>query len=419
MGTFLGMNYVPGTWGIGGFRLPDFGATELKNVSTGGNTSNSTWNNPAVYKAVGGVPNSQNVQPLTNTYRNLGVLPQNSNLNYSSGGGGNTLGVSTQQNGGNPGGNVGSPDQNPETTYVDVPGRGSVKLADLQREAAAREAQIRSNIESGFGQYDTKLTELENMYPTMQAADEKLAGDTYNSMFSGIQEGQTLANQKLDLSKQNVLSTGKNSISDLSANLRNMLKASSSQLGAMGAGSSSAAPMAAYAYSKIAAHERGGIQKQINDQLMQIDQKAVDVQTTFNSQKMELEQWKGTQLQGIRDKYLPMVTRIKEMKANAPLQKVQALNNLEESLLTRAQNELSQIETEGRQYAMTVQTNAQTQLANLTALKLQLANNANFDPQSIVFKQMNAFSTPQNSDNYNYTNPMSMGVAKKKNPWEA
>lgn len=40
---------VPGTWGIGGVNLPDFGLTELLTGGQGG----STFNNPAVYQAVG------------------------------------------------------------------------------------------------------------------------------------------------------------------------------------------------------------------------------------------------------------------------------------------------------------------------------------------------------------------------------
>jgi hypothetical protein len=403
------MTITPGQWSFMGMNIPDFGWTEKNAPALGVNPFQPPAPNSGASMAswpqyTNPTPTTQPVQKSSPIVTTGGVKtnppPAGFNINEAQG-----ANVGDQRNGMRWNG----------VQWEPLGGGGGGQDDSLQREIEARNATIRNNINSGYDQYSSNLDQISNMYPTMQANDEKLAGDTYNSMFGGIQEGQTLANQKLDLSKQNVLTQGKNSISDLSSNLRNMLKASSAQLGAMGAGSSSASPMAAYAYSKIAAHERGGIQKQINDQLMQVDQKVVDVQTTFNSQKMELEQWKGTQLQGIRDKYLPMVTRIKEMKASVPLEKVQALNQLETGLLSRAQNELSQIESEGRQFAMNMQSQAQTQLSNLTALKLQLANNSNFDPQSIVFNQMNAMNGPQQKqDSYNYTNPW----AVKKNPWD-
>lgn len=79
----IGVKAVPGTWNIGPVNLPDTGYTELRNVATGGDTKNPTYNNPAVYAAVGGVPQSQNVQPLTDTYRSLGILPSNSSVTSS------------------------------------------------------------------------------------------------------------------------------------------------------------------------------------------------------------------------------------------------------------------------------------------------------------------------------------------------
>lgn len=60
---------VQGTWGIGGFKLPDFGATELFNVTTGGNTSNPIWNNPAVYQATYGSP-----QPTPDQIKSTSII---------------------------------------------------------------------------------------------------------------------------------------------------------------------------------------------------------------------------------------------------------------------------------------------------------------------------------------------------------
>jgi hypothetical protein len=54
---------VTGTWGLGNYKIPDFGFTELLNAANGRNTSNTLTNNPLVYQAVGGVPTAQNTNP--------------------------------------------------------------------------------------------------------------------------------------------------------------------------------------------------------------------------------------------------------------------------------------------------------------------------------------------------------------------
>ncbi len=65
----MALQSVRGTWGIGPWKLQDFGVTELFNTATGRDTSNPTWNNPAVYQATvgGSQPTAQQKQSTTIT----------------------------------------------------------------------------------------------------------------------------------------------------------------------------------------------------------------------------------------------------------------------------------------------------------------------------------------------------------------
>ena len=89
------------------------------------------------------------------------------------------------------------------------------------------------------------------------------------------------------------------------------------------------------------------------------------------------------QIQGIRDKYMNQIMRIREMRANAPLARSQALARLEEGLMNAARQEAMQIESETRQKQTQFQTMAQQQLYALQQMAMQMRGSALYTPQDI------------------------------------
>ncbi len=286
------------------------------------------------------------------------------------------------------------------------------KVGDMQREVEARQNAIRGNIDSGFNQYTNELTNIENSYPAYQAADENLVNSTYGTITSGLQQGKQAAMDKLGIARNRVAETGKRSGSDLAQNLRNMLRSGSLQLGAAGAGDSSAANvMMPYAYSKVAAHEQGNIQRNMNDQNLSLDEKGIDTETAFSAELASAEQWKQGAIQGIRDKFLPQIQQIRMMKANAPLQKVQSLNALEENILSNVRSQVNQIDAEVRGFRQNLDMAARQYAGNVQDRGMQLGAAAQYNPYDINFNPMQAMSDPRSRNEYVYQAPT---LAKKK-----
>lgn len=284
-----------------------------------------------------------------------------------------------------------------------------------KRQISDTENRIRGNIDSGFNQYTNELTNIENSYPAYQAADENLVNSTYGTITSGLQQGKQAAIDKLGIARNRVAETGKRSGADLAQNLRNMLRSGSLQLGAAGAGDSSAANvMMPYAYSKVAAHEQGNIQRNMNDQNLTLDEKGIDTETAFSSELASAEQWKQGAIQGIRDKYLPQIQQIRMMKANAPLQKVQSLNALEENILSNVRNQVNQIDAEVRGFRQNLDLAARQYAGNVQDRRIELGAAAQYNPYAINFNPMQAMSDPRQRNEYVYQAPT---VAKRKDAY--
>lgn len=271
---------------------------------------------------------------------------------------------------------------NPETTYVQTD-RGIMKLGDIQREQEARYNATVGNINSGFDDYEKRLRDMEGGFSTYQNQDESLLNSTYGQAKSALDTGREAANRQLEISRGQVESRKKQTTSDISQQLRNMVRATGMQLGSYGAGDSSANDMSKFAYSKVAAREAGNATRQANDQFAEIDKKAVDLQAQYADNTKNLEVWRGEQLQGIRDKYMNQIMRIREMRANAPLARSQALARLEEGLMNAARQEAMQIESETRQKQTQFQTMAQQQLYALQQMAMQMRGSALYTPQDI------------------------------------
>jgi hypothetical protein len=129
---------VEGTWGIGNYKLPDFGFTELLSTSSG-QTSNPTFNNPAVYQQTGGNTQNTSLSPTYGSTSNiLGTNNVSSGIqqisNNASSGGTSQLQQLSQM------------DRNPvqETEYQNL----------LKQMQGSAQNQAQAELEAALGEYD-------------------------------------------------------------------------------------------------------------------------------------------------------------------------------------------------------------------------------------------------------------------------
>lgn len=378
------MAIYSGSW----FGLPDFGITEkigsvLGKEPTYQGGSNLLGSYPQA--SVTPAPNYQtpynynaNLQPQSPTGQVAGATtPQ------SSGGG-------SQPSGG--GIDIKNPSVNPGNGWWwDAADGWKFAGGDAQAEADRRADQVRNTINSGYDALSSNLQGLIPFYEGQQNTQLQSAQDIYNQIAQGLGQTKDTAMDKLGIARNQVQANVGNSVKDLQQNLMGVVRNTSMQLGAMGAGDTSASNvMAPYAYTKLAGQEYGKIQRQGNDQIFQIQTQERDTENQYNQMVNQANIEKEQELQGIRDQFGGIIAQIRNQMANVPAERAQALSNLETNLLQQAQSRLSQIEGYYMNLQGEMQNWAQNRMAQLNDAKMQLSQSANFNPQDIVWQELQA-----------------------------
>jgi len=324
---------VKGTWGpqtgVLGFLNPfsrDYGYTELKNVTTGGNTTNPTWNNPAVYKATGGIPTNQNTTafgslPVPN-YNPPGTIPRRT----------------IQQTG--DGGVVGGQPPPGNNAFLVSSDQGS----GLQQQ----ENQVRSDINTGYDDYFRSLDSIASgLLPGQRDAQLGIVQSqgTQAETTLGGQQTQSLAD--LASSSQKIDTNQVKTLQDLSENIRNMFKAGQISLGARGAGDSSAANQYSYAIAKEGNKARGNVFQQTAELKKNIDDKVFQVKNTYNTEIKNIKEQVNQKVMGVATWFSEQQQRLSEMKASGQLQRGADLANLSKQILGQATNAMLQAQQEG------------------------------------------------------------------------
>lgn len=274
------------------------------------------------------------------------------------------------------------------------------------------DSAIRDSIDSRYNDAMKYLDQKAGLLPSRQAEDTGFVNEQYNTQLTGLDQSNQAAQQKLDAARNTVSTNKANSIRELGSNLRQMLTATGMQLGAMGAGDSSASQvMAPYAYSKLANQGRGDILRQSNQQYADIDQKAVDVQNTYTTEKSNIDSWRSTQMRSLQDYYRQLQDQIDSLRQNASAERQQAIQQLESFNYQNIVNRANEIESAARDYAQSLDAWAKERLAGLNDAKIQLSQNANYSPEAIAQSEMSSMSTYSNPEEMFY-NPLA--YIKKK-----
>ncbi len=285
--------------------------------------------------------------------------------------------------------------------------------ANAQSNVNDQENKLRGLIESGFGDLFGQYDQQAGVLPSWQQEDESSLRNAYSSSLTGLTDSRANATKTLDLSKQQVQSGVDKSVSDIGASLRALLKNAQGMIGSYGAGSSSAAQQQVpYAFSKMYGQQRGDIQGQANNQFVELDKKGLDVENQFNTQKMQLDQWEGTNMTATKDKYRNLLMGINNARASATGQRAMALQGLQENILNQARNELGTIQSEAaNQRQMVLQANLQRQNQTAAAAQ-QMAAAAQYSPTGISYQGLTGLNNTTSTGDYEIDTMT--GLRKKK-----
>jgi len=276
--------------------------------------------------------------------------------------------------------------------------------------------KVRDTINSGFSGIFSQLDSLAGLAPQYQAEDEKFISDQYG-LESQARQNELAANQqRLGTYRGDVANREKATLSSIAADMRNMLKAGNSKIGAMGAADSSAVPMYNYALSKQTGQRTADVRNQSNTQYGELDRKEIDVKTAFDSAMTGLGSWKNEQLINAKERARQLLERVQNAKVGADQSRLQALTNLETNILSDVTNNIRQIESEERANAKAIQNWATQRIASLQDYKINLQKSADFSPQALTYDALQGINYTGAPTDTTFYNPMAM-QKKKADPW--
>ena len=260
-----------------------------------------------------------------------------------------------------------------------------------------------------YNQISSGLDRLSGLYDQNKGDWEQQIADLFGSQSQSIGTNQESALNKLDIQKEGVNQDQTKTLSDLSQNMRNMIKAGQMKLGAYGAGNSTAAPMYAYAMAKQSNKNMADVKYQANKLTNDINLKVQDVKSTFSEQMSQLTQWKTGALTQVGQWYTSQMGDLESRRDIALQNKVQMQN----SVLQQALGLLSSLDEKATSWQSSMQQWATDRLSQLNNYKIEIANKVGGDPGAIVGQELQAgLNVSGNSGDYSASNPYAL--QKKK-----
>lgn len=285
-----------------------------------------------------------------------------------------------------------------------------------QSDIQAQQNKVRDTINQGFNGIFSQLDSLAGLAPQYQAEDERFINDQYG-LESLARQNELAANQqRLGTYRGDVANREKATLSSIAQDMRNMLKAGNSKIGAMGAADSSAVPMYNYALSKQTGQRTADVRNQSNSQYAELDRKEIDVKSAFDSAMTSLGSWKNEQLINAKERARQLLERVQNAKVGADQARLAALTNLETNILSDVTNNIRQIESEERANAKAIQNWATQRIASLQDYKLNLQKSAAFDPRQLTYDALQGINYTGAPTDTTFYNPMAM-QKKKADPW--
>ena len=202
--------------------------------------------------------------------------------------------------------------------------------------------------------YDTKIGGLRSILDTLNPQQDAAVlnvNNQFQNQSNALQSQKAIGERNLGLAGEQVQAGKVKGIADLNRQVQTMGMSYNNQLGAYGAGDSSAAGMVQQALSGMASRNRADVLGNANQQQQGIDLQMQDLNTEFTNQQKMLDDWKNTSLTDIATKFLQQRQQIQQQMVGADADRYQALAQLDANYVNQAMQQLGTLEAQYRQGA--------------------------------------------------------------------
>lgn len=186
--------------------------------------------------------------------------------------------------------------------------------------------------------YDSALQAL----PQQQSIANLGVQQAYQGNMNDLQTGRAQGNRNLDFAGNQVAEGRARSLSDLANQIRQQSMSYNNQLGAVGAGNSSAQKMINLALAQQGSRNRGDVMSNASAQEQQIGMQRQDLETEFQSVSQKLDQWKQSKIYEIGQEFAARQMEIQQQRAGAIGQRAQLLGQQNQALIQQAIDALNQ-----------------------------------------------------------------------------
>jgi hypothetical protein len=239
---------------------------------------------------------------------------------------------------------------------------------------------MRGQIESGYGDYFSKLNDLYGGLNTQGQAQENIAQNSYNQSISDLLANKQSSLGDIGLSEQKLQANQVKNLRDIGSNIQNQYMAGNVMLGARGAGDSSAANQYSYALNRIGSKERGNVMNQTAQSQAELENQKAKLNNIVTQETSRLDTEFANTKQQISSWLAEQQNAIKQMIAEGTLRKSQdiasATTNALNTALSLYQNKASEINNKKSQLESWAMSNA----SNIGQLKTNMASIGQYVP---------------------------------------
>jgi hypothetical protein len=253
---------------------------------------------------------------------------------------------------------------------------------ERKRQEEEERKRVLKQVRKSYDPFFQELSRQEAEIPNIEQRYLNTMNTAYQNQAGVIGRGQQAGLEQAAASQGQIKQNQATSLRDLALNLSSAVNAFGQRLGQAGAGDSSAANMANYAYSKIANRNTADVMNQVRQQLADVETVKQNIVRDAQDKLSALEIWKSNQTNVIAG----YVNSLRDYINQARAQGKQALGQNEVDMIregfARAQERMQQINDLAATSAYEIEENAAAALAEQQAFSNQLAamGNVQVDP---------------------------------------
>ena len=253
---------------------------------------------------------------------------------------------------------------------------------ERKRQEEEERKRVLKQVRKSYDPFFQELSRQEAEIPGIEQQYLNTMNTAYQNQAGVIGRGQQAGLEQAAASQGQIKQNQATSLRDLALNLSSAVNAFGQRLGQAGAGDSSAANMANYAYSKIANRNTADVMAQVRGQLAEVETVKQNIVRDAQDKLSALETWKANQTNVIAG----YVRSLRDYINQARAQGKQAIGQNEVDMIregfARAQERMQQINDLAVTSAYEIEQNAAAALAEQQAFSNQLAamGNVQVDP---------------------------------------